>query len=246
MTVGAAVQVWPFLIARGRRRGYSVLLAPDILVSQGDYGFLEEVAAPARPGEPPRIATLNRAGHEVCVVWADHTVTAADLDDDAPNQPVRDEHSRPLRLIFGFVAMDATVTAPAEEDLFDARAVAIPTYNRFLASEDSFSIEASRSFSARSEFGRRVPAATPLATVTPLSRPGASRPTVPVVVRHGRVAPLVAAGVGAVVAVAAITVYSLGGSPSPSCPTLTPTPVVSSSPSGTHYWQPSPSPKSPC
>lgn len=135
---------WPFLIARGRQRGYSVLLAPHFLVADGDYGFLEEAAGPVHESEPVRVglATSGR-GRRFGLVWSEHRVTAEDVG--GTTDP-RDEHSRPLRLLYGFLTTDTAVNAPA--DLDGARRAALDTYRRFLADEHHFTTEPSTSLDA--------------------------------------------------------------------------------------------------
>lgn len=147
---------WPFLVARGRRRGYSVLLAPGFL--QQDYGLLEEVAGPVTAAEPVRVATARTSrGHDLNVVWTEHRVTSDDLADGA--EP-RDEHSRPLRLLYGFVCQETILARPADADLSWSLAAALDTYRRFLAGEQRFTVESSAPFSLRTTVASR-PAAPP-------------------------------------------------------------------------------------
>jgi len=132
-----AVQAWPFLIARGRQRGYSVLLAPQFLLAEGDYGFLEEATGPVRESEPVRsgVAT-SRRGRRFGLIWAEHRVTAADIG--GTTDP-HDEHSRPLRLLYGLLSTSATIDA----DLGLVRRAALDTYRRFLTDEHHFTTEPS-------------------------------------------------------------------------------------------------------
>lgn len=130
-------QGWPFLIARGRSRGYSVLLAPDFLVARGDYGFLEDVAGPLPHGTPFRATTVRREHGDVGVVWSDYPTN------------LRDEHSRPLRLLAGFTCT-GTISRPSELDLDAARTVALRTFERFLRDEHGFTTESAAPFAAHS------------------------------------------------------------------------------------------------
>lgn len=116
---------WPFLIARGRRRGYSVLLAPPLL--RKEYGVLEDVVGPA---SGVQVATVRGA----CVVWEEYGVTEADIGGEPS-----DEHSRPLRLLHGVVSRERV--EPSEVDMGRVRAVALETYRRFLADEEGFAVE---------------------------------------------------------------------------------------------------------
>jgi hypothetical protein len=142
-------QGWPFLVARGRTRGYSVLLAPDFLVARQDYGFLEDVAGPLPHGTPFRATTVRREHGDVGIVWSDY------LTD------VRDEHSRPLRLLAGF-ACTGTISRPSEVDLGSARAAASATFERFLRDEHGFTVEAAAPFPAHSAVVRATVARRPL------------------------------------------------------------------------------------
>ncbi|TWP50766.1 hypothetical protein FKR81_19380 [Lentzea tibetensis] len=182
-------QGWPFLVARGRRRGYSVLLAPPPLMSS--YGLLEDVA---RPTSGIAVATVRG----LCVVWSEHAVTP----DDIGAEP-RDEHSRPLRLLHGFVT-EQTVTAPSEVDMSRSLTAALDTYRRFLDDEERFTVERSASFPAHSDIG------SPAAIGKPDPRP--RRYTVP------------ALAAGAVL-VGAVIFATSGNDPeppkTPSCPTTT-------------------------
>jgi hypothetical protein len=143
-----AAQVWPFLIARGRQRGYSVLLAPRFLLAEGDYGFLEQATGPVRESAPVQadVAT-SRRGRRLGLVWSEHRVTAEDLSD---TEDPYDEHSRPLLLLYGFVCADTTVSAPHGAGLDHARRVALDTYRQFLTDENGFTTQPSAPFDTRS------------------------------------------------------------------------------------------------
>ncbi len=128
MTGGA----WPFLIARGRRRGYSALLVPGFL---REHGFLEATVTPL--DDVPSRAVKTPHG---VLVWAEHAVTEV----ESGGEP-RDEYGRPLVLLHGFLCPDgepATVAAA----LARTRAVALVVYGRFLAGEEAFRAERSEPF----------------------------------------------------------------------------------------------------
>ncbi len=155
----STVTAWPFLIARGRRRGYRVLAAPPFLVRQREEGFLEEVVGPP-PGAVATRVVDSPAGRHLCLVWRDHQVRGADVGE--PADPV-DEHSRSLRLLYGFVCEDGVVPEPAPADLDRSRAAVLATYRRFLDGEEEFRVEESSPF----------PVA---AHVAPATVPGSRRP----------------------------------------------------------------------
>lgn len=182
---------WPFLVARGRRAGYTVLLAPDFLI--GHHGFLEDVT-----GSGPRIVDTTVDGRRLTVVWSEHTVTGSEVHtDDDP----RDEHSRPLHLLYGFVCQGGTVTRPSDEDTARSLRTALDTYRRFLADEERFTTESSGPFPLHA-------GALPRARSAP---PAARR----------RVVPVVLAGLVAVVTIVIIALTSLGGGqPDPGPPSF--------------------------
>ena len=125
---------WPFLIGRGRRAGHRVLLAPDFLVATDDHGVLEGIAG----------NTVINVG-ALTVRSATHQVEAQDVHE--AERP-RDEHGRPLRLIYGVVAKGIE---PVNADLPNALAAALATYRRFLQAEQAFSVEPSQGFPLRAQ-----------------------------------------------------------------------------------------------
>jgi hypothetical protein len=165
---GSAVG-WPFLIARGRRRGYTILLAPDFLVAEREYGFLEEVAGTSHQDSPVRtVRTATPGGQPVCLVWTEYSVRAADLADGAGVDPV-DEHSRPLRLVHGFLCADGSVTEVSTADLDHAHRAALDTYRWFLDDEDGFSVRPSSAFRLASVLAtpNRLPSRVPAGRLSP-------------------------------------------------------------------------------
>lgn len=213
---------WPFLIARGRRQGYRVLLAPDVLPT---YGFLDDDVLPTRPGARYQ---AGRVG-EYFLVWNEYPLAEGEV-----GGPVRDEHSRPLVLTVGVLYPGDTIADDTE--LPRAHRVALDTYRRFLADEEGFRVERS------AQFDPPVRAAPPVLE-RPTAHPeelayAASRPLPPPPTRSAN-RTLVAGGVGVAV-VAAIAVVlalsrpdpDLGPPPPPPCPTTTtPNPGTTTTPS---------------
>jgi hypothetical protein len=157
---------WPFLVAAGRRQDYRTLLAPAFLVADLDYGFLDTVVRPTPetgPGTVVEARTPRR--RRLSVVYATHRLTAADLTGSGTGPDPRDEHGRPLRLIYGYTSPDAAVVEPAEADLERARTTALAAYRRFLADEERVEVTPSHPFpllSRTAEWPRpRVPAPVP-------------------------------------------------------------------------------------
>jgi hypothetical protein len=198
-------EAWPFLVARGRRRGYSALLVPGFL---GEHGFLEETAVPLDD-----VAFRTATTPFGSLTWAEHAVTTA----DAGGEP-RDEYGRPLVLLHGLLCPRGE-PADAGAALARTDAIALAVYRRFLDGEEAFLAEASAPF----EVGlARVPAARPVPAPRP--RVVISAPP-PGQGRNGRARRgLVWAGAGAVVvaggvaAVIALVSAGSGPEPPPLCP----------------------------
>lgn len=168
---------WPFLIARGRRRGYAVLLAPTWLIDERDHGLLEEVVSPLNGATPHQIGTATTVrGRRLDVIWAEHTLTAADLASEPGALSPRDEHSRPLNLLYGYLCVDSAICQPTSEDLAHSRRAALNTYRRFLIDEDGFTIEGSTPFDRAAAPALPPPALTRRST----PRPALRRPALPV------------------------------------------------------------------
>ncbi|MEV5494761.1 hypothetical protein AB0M50_05105 [Nonomuraea fuscirosea] len=146
---------WPFLIARGHRAGYRTLLAPAPLLAVGDHTVLADHVEPgAVPDRPGVVELTTPSGRPISVVHATHQVSAADLRQaDAP----RDEHGRPLHLLYGFVCPHARTVTPAEADLRTALTTALAVYRTFLANENGFATEAAKPFLLRSTVETTTP-----------------------------------------------------------------------------------------
>jgi hypothetical protein len=202
---------WPFLVARGRRRGYSALLVPGFL---REHGFLEATATPL--DDVPSRAAATPYG---VLVWAEHAVTT----EEAGGEP-RDEYGRPLVLLHGFLCPDGDPVA-APPALVRTEATALSAYQRFLADEEGFRAERSEPFAIEvAEVAR------------PRVSPRVSRPLSPPAEPARPARGLVWAGAGALVAagaVAAVVGFASAGedeAPPPQCARdvveLTVTPTV--------------------
>jgi hypothetical protein len=156
---------WPFLIAAGPHRDYGIVLAPDFLVADLDYGFLDEAVRPG--GEPRTVEVRSRGGRRLTVVSATHTLAPGEA------AATHDEHGRPLRLLYGFVCRHP-VADPDPADLAATFAVALEAFRRFLDDEYSPAVMAGQPFAVRSAVTRRLePAGAPArdaAVVGPVRR----------------------------------------------------------------------------
>lgn len=177
-----AVTAWPFAVGAGRRLDFRTVCAPDFLVASGEYGVLADRVAPVDPDGPPELLRLtSHRGRPLSVGVATRVVTSADLNDvSSPNgasdrdggsggDVVRDDHGRPLELVYGFVMDGDPPDAVDPADLRAALDCVAPAYARFLRDEERFSVVATRSFAAHSR-----PETT---TETPAAPPASSRET---------------------------------------------------------------------
>jgi hypothetical protein len=172
--VASSARAWPFLVARGRRRGYRTLLAPGFLVAAREHGILDDTVVPSDQEDQARVIEVaTGAGRPLTVVHASHVVTSADVAEPGTGpavSPPRDEHSRPLQLIYGFVCADGPIPEPQDEDLRMCRETALGVYRRFLGDEEGFAVEPSGEFAPRSLVVRRVTPSRGPAPVRPAGR----------------------------------------------------------------------------
>ena len=210
---------WAFLVARGRRKGYQSLLAPDFLVDSDEYGVLGQTVKGDFPAEnAPRISSIaGLSAGDVTLAYRTQRLTPADLDGesaDGQSRPPSDEFGRPLDLLYGFVCRAADISDVQEVDLMTAKAEALRTYLRFLADESGFAVETSRSFALRSIVAPAPPQPVlgspppgeALPSPFPLLEPAAAGTPVqlPPAHRNSRLAPLLA---GALVVAASAIVW---------------------------------------
>jgi hypothetical protein len=154
---------WPFLIARGRRRGYRTLLAPDFLIPAGDYGAIEAtVRPPGAAGQVDVAAVTTRAGRDLTVAYTTYVVTTADLA--VTGMLPRDEHSRPLTLLYGYVCESPWTPNPTQDELRLAREQALDVYRRFLVDEDGTTVSPSRPRPVRMHARSAAPEPAPAPT----------------------------------------------------------------------------------
>jgi hypothetical protein len=190
---------WPFLVARGRRVGYRVVLAPDFLVHTRQHHLLAEHvgAGPAGP-DGRSVVELPATGFGPLVVtYREEPAAAAELLPGSESDILRDRHGRPLELLYGVVT--GSPPEPVDGgDLATARAAAIEAYRRFLADEEGADVQPSPGFTPDA-----MPPQRKVTEVARQDRPVPVRRPVPVDPRRGR-AWIVAAAAIVVVVVAVL------------------------------------------
>jgi hypothetical protein len=175
---------WAFVVGRGRRKGYKSLLVPDFLATSNEYGVIGQLGTDG-DDRAPRITQLHGlAAGDIGLSYRTYRPTAADLG-IASTGPPTDEFGRPLELLYGFVVRAAEIKALDDTDFLTARAQAIGTYQRFLADEAGFELEASSPYALLSAVRPSVPspagaeAASPTASASsepPVAAPSPRRP----------------------------------------------------------------------
>jgi hypothetical protein len=137
-------------VARGRRRGYRTVLAPDFLTERDLHGVLSESSSgdDLAASRTRTIELVPDGVGAITVSYKTEQLSATDLNGGsaAGNAPPTDEHGRPLEILYGVVAR-GRLSGPVDGDDWEAaRAEALRSYRRFLDEEDGFSVAASRSF----------------------------------------------------------------------------------------------------
>lgn len=157
-------------------------MAPGFLVDRGVHGLLaEEIGRSAIEPHDLRVDQLDDpdAG-PLTVAWTTERLTGRDLPHPATrgDDPVLDEHGRPLEMVYGIVLRGSVDGRPDEDDLRIAREQSIASYQDFLSDEHRFSVDRSAPFALRGTFVEvpatktrsssdhaRLPAAGPTATL---------------------------------------------------------------------------------
>lgn len=191
-----AARGWPFLVARGRHRGYRTVLAPDFLAKRNLQGVLSD-SATGDGLEPGRARTAEvdaPAVGPITLCFRIERVTAADVNGHLPGEDASatDEHGRPLEILYGVVARGRLSGPVHDGDLRAARSQALRSYRRFLEQEEAFGVDASPSFALSGVTAmapsapappRRTPSASAAPAPTPERRPAiGARTTVAVAV----------------------------------------------------------------
>ncbi|MGH3913749.1 MAG: hypothetical protein ACRDTC_10120 [Pseudonocardiaceae bacterium] len=143
---------WAFLVARGRSKGYRTVLAPDFLVARNLHSLLSESAGTDAPGVGGRysVAIDDSEVGQLSLSYRTERLRSVDLhSSDTADQFVSDEHGRPLEMLYGLVSRRPASSDIDERDLQRAREEALDSYRLFLTDENTFQVEASKSFPLR-------------------------------------------------------------------------------------------------
>ena len=168
---------WPFLVSAGLVRDYTVLVAPDFLVADGEQGLLG-IAGGAVDGGPIESRTVRTSsGRLLALSYAARLLTSEDS-----SGAVADEFGRPLRLVVGVVTDRSRATDPTR-DLARAEEVVLPAYRRFRADESAYRVEPSHREPMRS-LGLREPEGLPAPVPVPYAEPVAVPYAEPVAVPY--------------------------------------------------------------
>ena len=179
---------WPFLVARGVRKGYRTILAPDFLVQGRRHTLLaERVGGSASEGRTSVEHVTDEVSGLLTVTYRVEPALADELIDGPPHDgqhALLDQHGRPLELLYGLVTTSSATVG--DRDLRHARDEAVSSYRRFLA-DDTTDVQQSASIvlldpalAAPTAAGitEMVPVPTSGTTVE-LSRSGATTPVAP-------------------------------------------------------------------
>lgn len=193
---------WPFLVARGQRLGYRVVLAPDFLVRTRQHDLLAEYvgAGPAGPGGQSVVEMPSPEFGPLVVTYREEPAAAAELVPGSETDTLRDRHGRPLELLYGVVT--GIPSAPVDgSDMAQARAAAIEAYRRFLADEEGADVQPSPGYPPDAE-----PPQPQVPAVARQERPVPARLPVPPAGRRGRNWIVIVAALVVVVVVVVVAV----------------------------------------
>jgi hypothetical protein len=140
-----SAQGWPFLVARGRERGYRTILAPGFLTERRLHGLLSDAAN----GHGGNVEVERPGVGRLTLVYRTEQVTEAELDGGRGSGLATDEHGRPLEILYGIVYRGRLGGPVADGDLGAARTEALASYRRFLEEENSFGVDTSDAFALR-------------------------------------------------------------------------------------------------
>jgi hypothetical protein len=139
---------WAFLVARGTRKGYRTVLAPDFLVQDRRHTLLAEQVGSATSDDRTtrQHITDEMLGHLTVTYRVEPALTAELVDSPTHdgNEVLLDQHGRPLELLYGVVT--TTPVSAGGHDMARARTEALISYRRFLADEENTDVQPSRLF----------------------------------------------------------------------------------------------------
>ncbi|WP_329082966.1 hypothetical protein [Streptosporangium sp. NBC_01469] len=173
---------WLFLYARGRKRGYRILLAPDFLIEQEEHGWLgEQVGRATNP--PAGFGELTTpSGVPLLALVRRENPTPADLgltDDPSDRGKTLDEFGRVLSFSYGLVCRPGRVPTVTEAALRRARDLVLEVYRDFLDGEEAFRTRPSTALGLSATAPGAVTPATGAAARTPTAEVAAPAPVPP-------------------------------------------------------------------
>ncbi|MCG5219235.1 hypothetical protein [Streptosporangium sp. KLBMP 9127] len=130
---------WPFLISRGRKLGFQVVVVPGFLEQAGEAGVLF-AAAETGPGQPTgpgrRVRSVRTANGSFVTLVYRQTRAASDTPVDG-DTVLRDRHGRPIPLFEGYALQGRYDDVPISEAEWEhVHAVALTGLLRMLVDED--------------------------------------------------------------------------------------------------------------
>jgi hypothetical protein len=143
VTAAGHAEVWLLLYARGRSRGYRLLMAPGFLIGGADLGRVARLASQHRPEQATVLSTTGTLtdGRRVHVLSRPSLLTPEDLGTAGEND-VLDEYGRPLEFTYGVLSLGGE---PGVDDALWQRwrTQVVNVYREFLADEESFPLRSS-------------------------------------------------------------------------------------------------------
>jgi len=124
--------------------------APDVLVQANAYGVLSDSVWRADMGDGDvRAVAIDSPVGELTATYTSERLEGLDQSSAESGRWPTDEHGRPLQILYGIVTCHTPNGAVHALDLGEARRQAIAGFQRFLADEQRFTVDATRGFELR-------------------------------------------------------------------------------------------------
>lgn len=150
MRTTGSLDAWPFLMARGRAVGSTLVLSPSFLLDQGDASLIARLDGSETDEDlRPMIATfVDSTGTSLTFAHAWRHLTWADLaSGSGDSRMLHDAFGRPIIVRYGFVVIDTQLEVVDPRDMSKAWVQAVDAYRRLFQSETTFETERSLAFS---------------------------------------------------------------------------------------------------